>query len=259
MQRKRDKKSDLEPISEGIRQMQADILRMRDDPEAQRRNLEAQASEARREILAKQTKIEQAKSLSIIGRRFLERTFENLTVTKANQKAVKVARYVAENPSHGVIFYGPYGVAKTHIVAAIAHSCIARGIPAICNTLNTIFLIARGTFVTGSKMTEEQYLSRLATVPVLILDDLGKERLTEWSAQFLWSLINARYEQNLPIIGTCNLSLEAFTQRYSTPIPGLDEHTLPSILDRLNEMVDQWVEIRGESHRVRNKSAPITG
>jgi DNA replication protein DnaC len=108
-------------------------------------------------------------------------------------------------------------------------------------------------------MTEEQYLSRLATVPVLILDDLGKERLTEWSAQFLWSLINARYEQNLPIIGTCNLSLEAFTQRYSTPIPGLDEHTLPSILDRLNEMVDQWVEIRGESHRVRNKSAPITG
>jgi|ERR1700677_229151 len=254
MQNKPEHHSSLPaPVSTTITEIRARIMAMRNDPEVQRRAREGEQADARREAMDRQIKLDQCRSMSFVGRRFADRTFANLIATKKNEKAIKIAHEIVANPMRGVIFYGPYGVAKTHIAAAIAHAFIARGIPAIMNTLASVLLQARGTFTVGSKLTEEQFLVRLASVKVLILDDLGKERISEWSATFLWSLINARYEQNLPIIGTCNMSLEAFTQHYSTPIAGLDVHTLPSMLDRLNEMVSDWVEVGGESHRTRNK------
>jgi DNA replication protein DnaC len=250
------RKKGPEPIGDTLRQIQEGLKRLRNDPDVQRRCREVAEADARREANEKQMAIDRVRRHSTIGPLFEDRTFANLVVSKNNEEAVAIAKMIVADPmKRGAVFHGPYGNSKTHIGAAIAHACIARGIPAIMNTLETIFITAGGTQRPGNDLTEERYLRDLSTTKVLILDDLGKERLTEWRMGFFWSFINARYEQKLPIIATSNFTLAELTERYATPIPGVDHHMPLSLLDRMGEMWGDWVEVRGQSHRTRNKNA----
>ncbi|MBH1939150.1 ATP-binding protein [Streptomyces sp. AV19] len=59
----------------------------------------------------------------------------------------------------------------------------------------------------GSDKGTEYELRRLATVPLLLLDDLGTEKLSEWTEEATYRLINERYNQCLPLIVTTNLPI----------------------------------------------------
>lgn len=54
----------------------------------------------------------------------------------------------------------------------------------------------------------------LQSAPVLILDDLGTERLTEWGAEQLWRVANFRAERRMPWIVTSNLAPSEIEDRY---------------------------------------------
>jgi DNA replication protein DnaC len=258
--KKRDaaRKGEMGPIDTSLRLFHEELMRMRNDPEVQKRAREVEEADARRAARERQAKIDKVLSLSIIGDRFMDRTFENFTVSPHNEKAFAAAKAVAADPTRGVVFYGPSGTGKTHLAGAIAHECIARGTPAIVNTVGKILSRVRGTFNNGGRETESSFMDSCADVKVLILDDLGKETLTAWSARFFWELINARYERNLPIIATSNIPLEKLTQQYLAPIPGVDAHIPLSMIDRMEEMWGEWIPIRGESRRSRNKNPQKT-
>lgn len=61
----------------------------------------------------------------------------------------------------------------------------------------------------GSQQTTEHELKRLATVPLLLLDDLGTEKASEWTEEITYRLINERYNACLPLIATTNLPIRA--------------------------------------------------
>lgn len=233
------------------------------DIDALRARLEAlKANQAPREAPRPQERIEEltaragredrmrrVRSASIVGMRFEARTFETLEPELLNRRAIETAWLIVEDPRVGAAFWGPPGCGKTHLAGAIVHACIERGIPAVMDTVSSLLRRIRSTYDGASKITEEEMVERIISAPVLVLDDLGKERLTEWSAAMLWDMLNARYERALPLILTANSNLGGLSAHYSRSIPGVDAHTLPAMMRRIVEMTGEWIDVRGSMAR----------
>ncbi|WP_244926971.1 ATP-binding protein [Streptomyces eurocidicus] len=80
----------------------------------------------------------------------------------------------------------------------------------------------------GSDKGTEYELRRLATVPLLLLDNLGTEKLSEWTEEATYRLINECYNQCLPLIVTTNLPVRAPLDDHGRP-------TGPDLVGRLGE------------------------
>ncbi len=65
----------------------------------------------------------------------------------------------------------------------------------------------------GPRLSEEEVISRYEKTPaMLVLDDVGAEKQTEWAVQTLYAILNARYESRMPTIVTTN-NADAIDQR----------------------------------------------
>ena len=86
-------------------------------------------------------------------------------------------------------------------------------------------------------------------VDLLVLDDLGAEKPSDWMRDRLYTLVNRRYESNLPIIVTTNKD-----------ITSLEEHVGKRIVSRLCEMC-QIVEkeFPGDDYQMKDLEQPIKG
>ncbi len=245
----------LVSASETAAEIVARIAEIRAENDAARRGEDADLSDARREILRQEAAVSKARSLSIVGDRFAHRTFGTFKTRPENAQALVAARYaIADTPIIGAAFYGAPGVGKSHLAGAVAHELIGRGTAVIVDSVNALLRRIRSTFDAGVQLTEDEVVRRVSSVPLLVLDDLGKEHLTPWSATTLWDIVNARYERNLPLIVTSNSDLAGLAARYSRSIDGLDEQTLPAMFDRIVEMVggiDRFIAVGGESQRAR--------
>jgi len=179
--------------------------------------------------------------------RYVERTFERFIIDTDNSAAYDAAKAVVDDPSRGLGLYGSFGVGKSHLGAAIANGCKARGIGAIYIGVEELLANIRATYDAKGGNTEHAMIRSCATIPVLVLDDLGKEALTDWTVRTLFSLVNRRYEQSLPLVVTTNHAPTALWARKV----GKDAEALTyaSTMDRVGEMTKTWVEISGRSRR----------
>ena len=139
-----------------------------------------------------------------LGRRFSNITFETFKVNADNKNAYKKCfEYVTEFPENkdgiGLIISGPVGTGKTHLAAAITHKIISDyGIPVQFKTAIEI----HGELNEFEKATYDKYKK----CDLLVIDDLGKEKSTDWRKEKIFEIINARYEDYLPTIITTNLT-----------------------------------------------------
>lgn len=61
----------------------------------------------------------------------------------------------------------------------------------------------------GSDKGTETELKRLTRIPLLLLDDLGTEKLSEWTEEATYRIVNHRYNESLPLLITTNLPIRA--------------------------------------------------
>jgi DNA replication protein DnaC len=212
----------------------------------ERRQKEEEEAARRAEFQARVKKLfDQSK----LGARFLNRTFEAFKVTEENKLAFESAKKYSTDfqkfkaEGIGLNFNGAYGTGKTHLAAAITIDLINRGIPVIMGT--TITLLGKFKEAYDRRESESEIIDLYSTIDLLIIDDLGKERVNEWVLEKLYLIINNRYENNLPLVITTNYNIEDLTKRLST---NQNIDTAEAITSRLWEMC-RGIEMVGADWR----------
>lgn len=214
----------------------------------------AQEKEAKLAI-EKAEKIERMQQRAGMGNRERRKTFADLEQTPDNYAAIMTAKEYAQSyidrearrkPS--LFICGDLGTGKTHLAAAMANAIIEQGRPVKYATFSQMTQEIRAAFYAESKETEAETARKYKTAPLLFLDDLGKEKATEWSTAQLFALIDDRYNNGRPTVITSNYTLDELTDKL-TP-PGGDKMTAAAIVDRLWEDCQQ-VQINGQSWRRR--------
>lgn len=173
---------------------------------------------------------------SNLGRRFRDRTFETFEASafpEAYRAALDYAKKFESNEGEGLLFTGTPGTGKTHLAAAIANHVIAElGTPARFGGFIDLLDKVKRSF--GK---DENVVKELSEVPLLVVDDLGKERQTEWSNSILYQVVNRRYESYLPIVITTNEDMGE-----------LERNVGGATLSRLIETC-KGVKMEGKDHR----------
>jgi DNA replication protein DnaC len=108
-----------------------------------------------------------------------------------------------------LVIYGRSGSGKSHLSAAVHNHVAAQGIPAIYITVPDLLYKLRRTFNRDSRDGASEFedlLDIYRKSPVLLLDDLGAEKSSEWATETLFSIIDYRYRLQLPTMITTNLN-----------------------------------------------------
>ncbi|MGA1867485.1 MAG: ATP-binding protein [bacterium] len=175
---------------------------------------------------------------------FLSPTKAQLTPAMAKEV---VQEFVKEYPmkKRGLLIIGSCGVGKTHLGVALIKTLIKeKGVPCIFYDFRDLLNEIKASYK-STRSVESSILKPVLEKDVLVLDELGAEKITEWTRDTLAFIINRRYNENLTTIFTSNWLDDA----------GADEETLQDrigyrLRSRLYEMC-RVIEIVGEDYRKR--------
>lgn len=135
-------------------------------------------------------------------------TFEN--DLGYNPKQIRMAkRYVQhweemQKNSTGLLLWGDVGTGKSFIAGCIANALLDKGVPVIMTNFARLL----------NKLTDmyagdrNAYIDSFNRYQLMIIDDLGVERNSEFAREQVFSVIDSRYRSELPMIVTTNLTLE---------------------------------------------------
>lgn len=174
---------------------------------------EARKQEQLLEQQQKRIRIERLFSASMLGQRFAECTFDNWIARPGAQMTFETCiDYVKSwddkrQVGNGLIIYGTPGNGKSHLSAAIANSLLAREYAVIFANVPELLNRIRATFGGNARETSADIMSTLQAADLLILDDAGAEKWSDWVESTLYSIINSRYMNRAPVILTSNLEL----------------------------------------------------
>ncbi len=104
--------------------------------------------------------------------------------------------------SRGCLLWGNVGTGKTYLAGCIANALMEREIPVRMTNFAAIL-----NDLTGTLNGRNAYIERLCSFPLLILDDFGMERGTEYGLEQVYNVIDSRYRSHRPLIVTTNLTL----------------------------------------------------
>ncbi|MBA3541227.1 MAG: ATP-binding protein [Deltaproteobacteria bacterium] len=170
----------------------------------------------------------------LLGKRLKEASFRDVNRTldrfdfdfnkKMNRKLVfelATARFVAQHED--ALFLGPPGSGKSHLAQAIGLAVIQQGYRVLYREAHVLLEELADAQLAGER---KLYIERLATVPLLIIDDLGMRKLPATAAEDLLEIVMRRYERTSTVL-TSNRPVEDWGKLLG------DAAAVTAMLDRL--------------------------
>lgn len=159
----------------------------------------------RLEAEEQQRKIQRLKANGIQERHLLDWRFD----VAEDNKDIRMAKRYVENWSKvraenlGLLLWGNVGTGKSFVAACIANALLEKGTPVLMTNFSKI-LNQMGAMYSDERY---KYIASFSSFPLLIIDDLGIERTTEYALEQVYAVIDERYKSGLPVIITTNLGI----------------------------------------------------
>jgi DNA replication protein DnaC len=193
--------------------------------------------------------LRKARSLSaVIPRRYRDVSFDRPPATEIDPQVVSATRRFADrideklDSGRGLWFMGPVGTGKTTLAMLVSKAALKTGRSVAIYSLPRLLNEIRDTH--RAERSHVDLLDRLTAIDLLHIDDVGAERTTDWVLEELYSIVNARYEDERSIVITTNiLDREA-----------LCEQITARTVSRLTEMCDE-LPLLGHDRRMDLRSA----
>lgn len=155
-------------------------------------------------------------------------------------------RLMREYPAadRGLLLMGPCGVGKTHLAVAALRGLMEKGVPCLFYECGALLREIQDTYNPASEASEAGLLSAVCEAEVLVLDELGAAKPTEWARDTLAQVVGRRYNER---------RLTIFTTNYADAPAGACSETLEDrigvrLRSRLYEMC-RGVAVDGEDYR----------
>ena len=176
------------------------------------KRLEREAAEQRRKHL--QT-VDELKQKGFTDPKMRKWTFEN---DNGRNPQMDKARFYADNwetmreENIGYLLWGKVGTGKSYFAGCIANALMEQEVPVRMTNFSAIL-----NDLTASFEGRNGYIERLCRFSLLIIDDFGMERGTEYGLEQVYNVIDSRYRSGKPLIVTTNLSLAELQNPQDTP------------------------------------------
>jgi DNA replication protein DnaC len=184
-----------------------------------------------------------------IPKRYQHCTIANFAAyNESLERAAAQARRVVDAfpvVSHGLFLEGQPGVGKTHLAVAILKQVVqASGARGLFYDTRDLLRVIRSTYDPSIRTTEVEILRPVMTADLIVLDDLGAEKTSEWVEETMNLIVNTRYNER---------RLTIFTSNY----PDIPDDTDPNSLlfrigsrmrSRLHEMCE-FLSMDGADYR----------
>ena len=160
------------------------------------------------ELNNQQVRVDELRRLSLIDTKSKNIRFSTFQETEDNRKNLSIARNYVDNfetmleRGQGLLFWGDVGTGKSYTAALIANELIDKLQSVIMTSFVKLIEDMRGaeTDISG-------YLRRLNLARLLIIDDLGAERGTDYALEKVYDVVDSRYRTGKPVIFTTNLTI----------------------------------------------------
>jgi DNA replication protein DnaC len=188
--------------------------------------------------------------------RYEKCSFESYFALNPSQEAaIALSKQIAEGyPSFeiGLLMLGTCGVGKTHLAVAIIKALLEKNIPCLFYDFRDLLKEIQDSWNSATQTSEMEVLAPVYDAEVLVLDELGASKPTEWVKDTMTHIINKRYNDKKVTIFTSNY-LDQKSNQYDET---LQERVGIRLRSRLHEMC-KVISLTGDDYRRTVKQAGI--
>lgn len=170
---------------------------------------------------------------------------------KPQNESQKIAQNLALNLNHeypavsqGLLFMGQVGVGKTHLAVSILKGLTERGFRCLFYDFGSLLKEIQDSYNANTKSSELAVLAPVLNIDVLVLDELGASKPTDWVRDTMAHVINTRYNDKKLTVFTTNYLDERRNEREEI----LEDRIGTRLRSRLYEMC-KTVSMDGKDYR----------